>query len=342
MRANPQRNAEKVRLELARRLLGAGDECLSGERLAGDLGISRAAVSKHLAVLRDRGFSLDASPRRGYRLVAWPDALTPEAVLPQLQTRTLGRTLIHHEVCDSTNTLAFSEGLAGAPHGLTVVADAQTRGRGRRGRDWHSPAGAGLYASVLLRPELQPQAAPPLAFAAAVAVAEALEETLDLSPRLKWPNDVQLGGRKVCGILLEMSAEPERVAFVVCGIGLNVNAQTLPRELEHRATSLRLEVGRPVARPLVLAPLLAALERWVDRYVDEGFAPLREAWLARAAHLNQEVRVDTPNTTIRGVAETLDADGALVLKLPSGESKRILVGDVWPVTDPVDETTVTR
>jgi len=317
MRANPQRNAEKVRLELARRLLGAGDECLSGERLAGDLGISRAAVSKHLAVLRERGFSLDASPRRGYRLVAWPDALTPEAVLPRLQTRTLGRTLIHHEVCDSTNTLAFSEGLAGAPHGLTVVADAQTRGRGRRGRDWHSPAGAGLYASVLLRPELQPQAAPPLAFAAAVAVAEALEETLDLSPRLKWPNDVQLGGRKVCGILLEMSAEPERVAFVVCGIGLNVNAQTLPQELEHRATSLRLEVGRPVARPLVL-------------------------WLARAAHLNQEVRVDTPNTTIRGVAETLDADGALVLKLPSGESKRILVGDVWPVTDPVDETTVTR
>jgi BirA family transcriptional regulator, biotin operon repressor / biotin---[acetyl-CoA-carboxylase] ligase len=336
------RYAEEVRLELARRLLGAGDNCLSGERLAADLGISRAAVSKHLAVLRKRGFSLDASPRRGYRLVAWPDALTPEAVLPRLQTRDLGRALIYREVCESTNTLAFSEGVAGAPHGLTVVADAQTSGRGRRGRDWHSPPTDGLYVSVLLRPRLQPQAAPPLAFAAAVAVAEALEETLDLAPRLKWPNDVLLGERKVCGILLEMSAEPERVAFVVCGIGLNVNAQTLPADIAHRATSLRLELGTPVARPLVLAPLLAALERWVDRYVDEGFAPLREAWLARAAHLDQEVRVQMPDATIHGVAETLDADGALVLRLASGESKRILVGDVWPATDPVDEAPTTR
>lgn len=335
-------NANEVRLELARRLLEAGDDCLSGERLAGDLGISRAAVSKHLAVLRERGFHLDASPRRGYRLVAWPDALTPESVLPRLQTRTLGRTLIHRDVCDSTNTLAFAEGVAGAPHGLTVVADAQTGGRGRRGRDWHSPPGTGLYVSVLLRPKIPPQAAPPLAFAAAVAVAETLEETLDLSPRLKWPNDVQLGGRKVCGILLEMSAEPEQVSFVVCGIGLNVNADTLPAELAHRATSLRLELGKPVARPLVLAPLLAALERWVDRYVDEGFAPLREAWLARAAHLGREVRVETPNGTILGVAETLDADGALVLRLASGEPERILVGDVWPAIDPVDGTAATR
>jgi len=336
------RSVDELRLELARRLLEAGDQCLSGERLAGELGISRAAVSKHLAVLREHGFSLDASPRRGYRLLAWPDALTPEAVLPRLTTRTLGRTLIHREVCESTNTLAFSEGVAGAPHGLTVVADEQTRGRGRRGREWHSPPGAGLYMSVLLRPELTPPAAPPLAFAAAVAVAEALEETLGLAPRLKWPNDVQLGGRKVCGILLEMSAEPERVAFVVCGIGMNVNADTLPAELAQRATSLRLECGKPVARPLVLAPVLGALERWVDRYINEGFAPLREAWLARAAHLGQEVRVETPNGTILGVAETLDADGALVLRRASGEPERILVGDVWPATDPVDGRPPTR
>lgn len=336
------RSVEELRLELARRFLDAGDACLSGERLAGDLGISRAAVSKHLAVLRERGFSLDASPRRGYRLLAWPDALTPEAVLPQLLTQHLGRTLIHRDECESTNTLAFSEGVAGAPHGLTVVADAQTSGRGRRGREWHSAKGDGLYASVLLRPELMPQAAPPLAFAAAVAVAEALEETLDLEPRLKWPNDVLLGGRKICGILLEMSAEPERVAFVVCGIGLNVNATSLPPELSDRATSLRQELGTPVARPLVLAPILASLERWVDRYVDEGFAPLRQAWLARAAHLGQEVRVETPNGTILGVAETLDADGALVLRLSTGESKRILVGDVWPATDPVDGKATTR
>jgi BirA family biotin operon repressor/biotin-[acetyl-CoA-carboxylase] ligase len=336
------RNAEEVRLDLARRLLAAGDDCLSGERLAGDLGISRTAVSKHLAVLRERGFSLDASPRRGYRLLAWPDALTPEAVLPRLQTRALGRVLIHRGVCDSTNTLAFSEGVAGADHGLIVVADAQTSGRGRRGRDWHSPPGAGLYVSVLLRPRLLPQAAPPLAFAAAVAVAETLEETLSLTPRLKWPNDVLLRGRKVCGILLEMCAEPERVSFVVCGIGLNVNAESLPADLAPRATSLRLELGHDVARPLVLAPLLGALERWVERYVNEGFAPLREAWLARAAHMGQEVRVVAPHDTIQGVAETLDADGALVIRLASGEQKRILVGDVWPVTDPVDGRVATR
>lgn len=331
-----------LRLELARRLLAAGDDWLSGERLAGELGVSRATVSKHLAVLREQGFALDASPRRGYRLRAWPDRLTPEAVLPRLETRALGRPLIHRDACDSTNTIAFTEGVKGAPHGLTVVADAQTGGRGRRGRQWHSPPSTGLYASVLLRPDLVPQAAPPLAFAAAVAVAEALEQTLGLSPRLKWPNDVLLQGRKVCGILLEMSAEPERVAFVVCGVGLNVNVTTLPPELAERATSLLLETGEPVARPLVLAPLLGALERWVERYVQEGFAPLRQAWLDRAAHLGQPVRVEAPTGTVQGIAETLDADGALVLRQPSGERTRILVGDVWPVIDPVDSAAITR
>ncbi len=340
--ARRSETAENVRLELARRLLDAGDECLSGERLAEALGISRAAVSKHLSVLRQRGFTLDASPRRGYRLVAWPDSLTPEAVLPRLKTRALGRTLIHRQECDSTNTVAFTEGVAGAPHGLTVVADTQTGGRGRRGRQWHSPLGGGLYLSVLLRPRLPPQQAPPLAFAAAVAMAEALEETLDLQPRLKWPNDVELDGRKVCGILLEMSAEPERVAFVVCGIGLNVNADALPEELADRATSLRLQTGQSIARPLVLAPLLSALERWVDRYEQEGFAPLRDAWLARAAHLGQPVRVESPGGPQQGVAETLDADGALVLRQSSGQRTRILVGDVWPVNGPVDSAARTR
>jgi len=339
--------AMEVRIALARRLRNARERAISGELLAGELGISRAAVSKHLGVLREGGFELDASPRRGYRLLRWPDALTPEAVIPLLETRAMGHPLRFLPECASTNTLAFSDALEGAPHGHTVVADTQREGRGRKGRAWHSPPGEGIYVSVVLRPQLPPQAAPPLTLVSAVAVAETLEQSLELeltpelAPRLKWPNDVLLGGRKVCGILLEMNAELDRVAFVVCGIGLNVNTESFPDDLVWPATSLRRELGRAVSRPTLLVALLANLEQWTERYVADGFEPVRQAWLSRAAHLGQEVRIEGPDGEQSGTVESLDEDGALLLRSADGRQSRILAGDVWPVVmpsvKPVDE-----
>ncbi|MFH2009263.1 MAG: biotin--[acetyl-CoA-carboxylase] ligase [bacterium] len=337
-----QLTATEVRIALAKRLRTARELPISGELLARELGISRAAVSKHLGALREGGFQLDASPRRGYRLLHWPDTLAPEAVIPLLETQALGHPLRFLAACASTNTLAFTDALEGAPHGHTVVADAQEQGRGRKGRPWHSPPGMGIYVSVVLRPPLPPQSAPPLTLVTAVAVAETLEQSLGLTPRLKWPNDVLLGGRKVCGILLEMSAELDRVAFVVCGIGLNVNTESFPDDLVWPATSLRRELGRTVSRPTLLAALLANLERWTERYVSDGFEPARQAWLSRAAHLGREVRVDGPDGERAGTVESLDLDGALLLRDADGMQRRVLAGDVWPNVMPVDEKPGTR
>lgn len=290
--------------------------------------MSRAAVAKHVAALRELGFELDASPRRGYSLSGWPDRLEPEAVLPLLGTRALGRSYAHLSRCASTNAEAFAAAVLGAPHGHTVTTDQQEAGRGRRGRHWHSPAGAGLYLSVVLRPALPPQQAAPLTLACAVAVAEALEAVAGVSPRVKWPNDLQLGGRKLCGILLEMSAEPERIAFVVAGIGLNANTEDFPEELADLATSLRIATGCAHPRPPLVAGILEALEAWTDRFVSEGPGPVLAAWRRRATLLGQAVTLHGPEGVRHGVAEDIDADGALLLRDAQGELHRVLAGDV--------------
>ncbi len=324
-----------LRHALARRLADAQGAPLSGEALARDFGISRAAVAKHIAALRDKGFQVEATPRVGYRLPAWPDILAPEAVSPLLpEAPRVGRPYRYVPSCGSTNSMVFQEGLTGAPHGLTVAAETQTAGRGRRGRSWHSPPGTGLFFSVLLRPALRPMDAPPLTLACAVAVAEALEGETGLSPRVKWPNDLLLGERKCCGILLEMSAEPERIDFIVAGIGINISTPNFPKDIKASATSLQREVAAsahdsaPLSRPRLLAAILDSLGRWVDRYVADGMEPVREAWRDRAAWLGEAVTIHAPDGVLHGVATDVSAQGALLVRDEAGTSHEILAGDV--------------
>lgn len=344
-----------LRHRVAAALAAAGETFVSGEALAATLEVSRAAVGKHVAALRTRGFLIEAAPRRGYRLLRWPDSLEAEAVVPLLRSRRLGWPYQHLPTCESTNAALVQAGLDGAPHGTTVTAEAQTGGRGRRGRRWHSPPGAGLYVSILLRPELAPPEAPPLTLVAAVATAEALSEATGLEPRVKWPNDLLIHGRKCTGILLEMNAEPERVHFVVVGVGINVRAPTqpLPPELQETATSLEAaltaasgETSSPtttsgeafspqpshwpplLSRPHLLALLLTRLETWTERYVAEGFGPVREAWIDRAAYLGEPVTVVAPDATWHGVALDVDERGALRVQRPDGSVHAVLAGDV--------------
>ncbi len=197
----PSSSSDERLLQLLR-----GADFVSGEHIADLLGVSRAAVGKRVTELRKRGFAIAATPRRGYRLDGEPDALDAAVVQPRLATDWLGRAWRHLPTTGSTNDEAAAWARAGAPAGAVVVADAQTRGRGRLGRRWHSPSGASLYFSVVLRPPLPPHRVPPLTLAAGVAVAEALT-ALDITPQLKWPNDVLLDGKKVAGILTEMSSD---------------------------------------------------------------------------------------------------------------------------------------
>lgn len=300
---------------------------VSGEKIAAALGVSRAAVAKRVAELRRRGFVIAAAPRRGYRLDGVPDALTAEVVAPRLTTAWLGRAWRHLGSAGSTNDEAATWARAGAPAGAVVVADEQTRGRGRLGRRWHSPPGESLYLSVVLRPPLPPHRVPPLTLAAGVAVAEALVAS-GVVPALKWPNDVLVDGKKVAGILTEMSADVDRVHHLVVGIGVNLNGCQFPDELAAIATSVALARGAPVVRAELAAILCARLEHWFDQFVGDGPAAVVAAWKQHARFFGRRVHVSSGRDQLDGVAEDLEDDGALRLRLDDGRAARVVAGEI--------------
>jgi BirA family biotin operon repressor/biotin-[acetyl-CoA-carboxylase] ligase len=317
-------------------LAEAGDDFVSGEAMSGKLGLSRAAVWKHVNALRGQGYRIEAVPARGYRLTAIPDRLGALEIGPLLNTQDLGQTLHCSDELPSTNDRARELADAGASHGEVVVAESQSAGRGRRGRNWASPPGRNLYLSVILRPNLPPQRAPEITLVASVAACDACRKA-GVEVGIKWPNDLLVGGRKVAGILTELSAEPDLVHWVVLGIGVNLNSGPgdFPAELRGQATSLSIERCQPVPRALFAAALLSELEQWLDRHAAEGFGPIREAWRERSVTLGREVRVDAEGGEISGVAEDIDASGALLVRGKSGLA-RVVSGDVRmvPRVDP--------
>ena len=255
--------------------------------------------------------------------------LTNETISVHLSTRVLGRALYIHDEIDSTNDEAHRLAEAGAAHGTLVIADAQTKGRGRRGRVWTTPKGKALAMSLVLRPKLPAARAPELAFAAALAVCESAREMGAGQAALKWPNDVQCAGRKLSGLLAELRTQGPVLSHVVLGIGVNVNvvASELPPELRDLATSLATERGAPVSRALVCAMVLARLEQWLEVHTHEGFAPLRARWKELSATLGKRVRVEGAQP-MAGLAEDMAEDGALLLRCDDGELRRVVVGDV--------------
>ncbi|HET6414516.1 MAG TPA: biotin--[acetyl-CoA-carboxylase] ligase [Anaeromyxobacter sp.] len=309
-------------------LAEAGDEFVSGEAISDKLGLTRTAVWKHVESLRAQGYRIDAAPARGYRLSAIPDRLTALELRPLLNTHDLGQVLHHFEVISSTNDHARELAEEGAGHGEVVIAEAQTGGRGRRGRPWVSPPGKNAYFSVLLRPDLPPVRAPELTLLGSVAICDALRQA-NVPATIKWPNDLLVAERKIAGILTELASEPERVHWVVLGVGVNVNAapSDFPEELRPVATSIFIERGSKAPRALFVAACLTALEGWLDRYEEEGFDPVRRAWRERSSTLGREVRVKAEGREVLGRAEDIDASGALLVR--SGEGvERILSGDV--------------
>jgi BirA family biotin operon repressor/biotin-[acetyl-CoA-carboxylase] ligase len=322
----PETSSEELVLAF---LAEAGDETVSGEAISDKLGLSRAAVWKHVEALRAQGYRIDAVASRGYRLVAIPDRLGPLELRPLLATHDLGQTLHAFEELPSTNDRARELAEEGAEHGEVVIAEAQTAGRGRRGRTWISVPRRNVYLSVILRPELPPARAPELTLVGAIAVCDALRDA-GVDAGIKWPNDVLAGGRKIAGILTELAAEPDRVQWVVVGIGVNVNARAedFPEELRGEATSVLLERGEPAPRALFAAALLSRLEALVDQHAEEGFAPIRAAWKERSVTLGREVLVRADGRDVTGVAEDVDEAGALLVRTPAGALERILAGDV--------------
>ena len=304
---------------------------VSSSELCQQLKISRAAVWSHIESLRETGFQIIASPHRGYQLISSPEQLVAE----DLQSRLAGETLIGRRIktlqtTSSTNDEIEKAAQAGETEGLVVFAESQNQGRGRLGRKWSSPAGRGLWFSVLLRPALTANECTQLTAAAAVSLARAIRQTTGIRPGIKWPNDLQIEGRKVAGILTEMSAEIDHVRHVILGIGIDVNqtASDFTGELSRIATSLKLASGKTVDRTQLAEQILRELDADYQRILDRQFPAIAEEWAAHCTTLGKEICVDMGPRQVSGRAEALDESGALLIRTQHGRVERVMGGDV--------------
>jgi BirA family transcriptional regulator, biotin operon repressor / biotin---[acetyl-CoA-carboxylase] ligase len=312
-------------------LLRAAVHGVSGAELAERAGVSRALLRARVEELRALGYGVEASPHRGYRLVSTPDLLHADDLLSRLgRTRVIGRDIRVFQETTSTNDVVEKLARDGVAEGVVVFAEAQSRGRGRLGRKWASPAGQGLWFSVLLRPALAPQAMTRLTVAAATALARAIRTHCALLPQIKWPNDLLLDGRKCGGILTEMSGELDAVRYAILGVGVDVNqtARDMPPDLRRVATSLRAESGAVVDRAALAAVVLRELDRDYTRLGTGRFEEIAEEWEQLCTTIGRSVVVRIGARSIEGRAEALDPDGALLLRTQHGHLERILGGDV--------------
>lgn len=314
-------------LELLRQADGA---YLSGEEIAKRLGVSRTAVWKHIKELREAGYEIRSQSRSGYTLEETPDCLLPGEVQNGLKTRFIGKDVVFFDEVDSTNQVAKQLAAQGAAAGTVVVAEAQGKGRGRLERSFFSPKGKGIWFSVILRPHILPQEAPKCTLLAAVAVAMAMKR-FGLRAEIKWPNDILHDGKKVTGILTEMSAESDRINYIIIGTGINVNiqAEEFPEDLRDKATSLAVMKGENLSRVVFFQAVLEALDALCLLLDEEGFSPIVERWREYAVTLGQDVHVIgvAGQESFDGRAVDIDEEGALLVETDGGV-RRVLAGDV--------------
>ena len=309
--------------------LHSADGYLSGEQLCREFGITRSAVWKHIRQLRLSGCRIDAVTGSGYRLLALSGAPVSAEVALFLNTGFAGRILHYRMETESTNLEAKQLAAAGAPEGSVVTADFQSAGRGRLGRNWVSPAGENLYFSVILRPPVVSYRVPQITLLSAAAIHRALVETLSgIDARIKWPNDIVVGGKKICGVLCEMQADPDTTHFVVVGIGINVNQRKFPPDLLERATSLRLESGSSLCRPELLAGVLNRFEELYLQWLREDDLGFILPYLERYSLLQgRDVIVDQLTRQITGTVKGIAPGGELLLGMADGTVRPISSGE---------------
>jgi BirA family biotin operon repressor/biotin-[acetyl-CoA-carboxylase] ligase len=309
----------------------AGTSAVSGTDLSHSLGVTRAAIWARIEDLRSFGYDIEASPHHGYRLRNVPDVLHADDLLSLVAPgQIIGRDIRVFEETQSTNDVVEKLAQDGVREGVVVFAESQTRGRGRLGRKWLSPARKGLWFSVLLRPNLRPQAATQLTVAAATALVRAIDSCTGLRTEIKWPNDILVRGKKVAGVLTELNAELDHVKYLILGIGVDVNlaSSDLPADLRKTATSLKIEAGESFRRADLAAAILRGLDRDYERIRNQQFAVVAEEWQAHCTTLGRRVAIHIGERTLEGRAESLDPDGALLLRTDHGHLERVIGGDV--------------
>lgn len=319
-----------MRSQILQFLRAHTEEYMSGEEISRQLAVSRTAIWKHMQALRQEGYEIESHPRRGYRLLGIPQRLLPAEVKSGLTTKLLGQAdILHFDVVTSTNTEAKKAANEGCPDGTLIIGEEQSNGRGRMARGWFSPLGQGIWFSVVLRPPFQPYDAPKCTLLAAVAVTRAIRAVTGVDCGIKWPNDILYQGRKLVGILTEMSAEMDAINYIVIGTGINVNISEsdFPPELRAIGVSLATAAGRPVERLPLLQAVLTEMDSLYAQARQEGFTAILDEWRALSVTLGQAVTVLCGDESYAGTAVDIDADGALLVDTATGR-ERVLAGDV--------------
>lgn len=325
---------EQVLMELQK-----GGDFVSGELISENLNISRTAVWKAINKLKSKGYLIESIPHRGYRLVSSADVLSRNELNPLCHTKMIGNHIVYFETCLSTNDEAKIGDLRGDEEGTVYITDLQTKGRGRMGRDWHADEKSGVAMSILLKPVISPSQIMPISLLAGLSVCKAIEEVTGLPCQVKWPNDVIVAGKKIAGILIEMSTAGEMVQYIVLGMGVNCNNSSFPQEIISKATSIFIETGKTFPRKQLVCKILEIFEndyfKWVEE-LDESkshysvsISPsyLRE-YKSRCVNIGHEVVVHQKDLSYTGVASDITLDGELLVKMPDGEDRVVLSGEV--------------
>ena len=312
------------------RALRDEDDYVSGQALCEKLGVSRTAVWKSIQSLREDGYVIEAAPNKGYRITGCPDTIAAEEVASRLRTKWMGKKLYYFSTIDSTNQYAKKLGEEQAPDGTIVIADEQTAGKGRSGRHWVTPPKSAIAFTILVRPKLPPSRISMVTLVKGLAVCNAIRQLYSLPAGIKWPNDVVIHGRKICGILTEMSAEMDGVHYVVIGTGINANLTSFPEEIRDIATSLELELGHPVDRAQVLCRVIELFEQYYELFEKRGdLTDLQEMYNKELLNLNQKVRVLDPKGAYTGTALGIDPEGELLVKRDDdGQTVKVWSGEV--------------
>lgn len=306
-------------------------QAVSGEEISRKLGISRTAVWKHISKLRSDGYTIESQTNSGYKLIGSPDVLSSSELEPFLHTDFIGRNIIYLDSTASTNTYAKKAAEEPFHGGTVIIAEEQTAGRGRLGRHWISTKGKGIWMSIMLKPDILPVDAPKLTIAAALAVAKAIKSCCRLEARIKWPNDIVAGGKKLCGILTEMSAEADEIKYVIIGIGINANMEIkdFGPEVSSIATAIRIENGRAVSRKALAASVLNEFEEIYRDFIKDGSIKLLlDEYKIKSAVLGKNIRVISKKEEIIGLAVDISEEGHLVVRLADGSHREIMSGEV--------------
>jgi len=307
-------------------------EYVSGEVLAQKLGISRVAVWKQIQRLKDMGYKITSDQNLGYCLVSHPDLLLPQEIQRGLFTTYIGKKIFYFSELESTNIIAKEKALhrtEAIDEVTIIIAEKQSAGKGRLGREWFSPAG-GIWLSIILYPQLPPFSISRITLMTAVAVVKAIKMCTQIEPQIKWPNDILINEKKVCGILTEMSAELDIINWVVVGIGINVNIdhQKFPEDIQANTISLKEVSGKEVLRVKLAQTFLQEFEKYYDKLKRKEFSSILKEWKLYSHTLGRKIRVDMGERIITGEAVDINKSGALILKKEDGELAEIISGTI--------------